>query len=402
MLNFKDLLFTEENEIVKVSIYKYFYKEFNKSELFEVGDFEIKEGTLKINGLDENATIKKFMRFFGKYKKNLRYLLNKNKVVYVDEDLALPLMGLNFLGISDKGSEMIEIKPITNCNIDCSFCSVAEGCSSKKKQDFVIDVDYLIDETNELLDFKQSENMSLWVNPHGEPFLYDKLIDYCSEMLKNKFVKDVHIVTNATLLNKKVIDELIKIQGNKKIILSVSLSSFSEESGKKLMGKNYNLNLVLNNLKYAKDLLNIEITPVWLKGVNDIDIIKIVEFAKENKLKCSIQKFCVNKNGRNPIKEIEWKEFFLDLKELEDKIDYKLTEKLEKLNETKTLPEIVHKNEIVDVEIVGLGRKNEMIGVIESEGMFRSCTVLSYFSNKKRVKCKVVKSKNNLIVVKCF
>jgi len=402
MLNFKDLVFTEENEIIKVIIYQYFYKEFDKSELFELGEFEIKEGSLKIIGLDENATIKKFMRFFGKYKKDLRYILNGNRVVYVDEDLGLPLMGLNFLGITDKGSEMIEIKPITNCNIDCSFCSVAEGCSSKKKQDFVIDVDYLINETNDLLEFKQAKNMSLWVNPHGEPFLYDKLIEYCDEMLKNEFVKEVHIVTNATLLNKKKIDELIKIQGNKKIVLSVSLSSFSEESAKKLMGKNYNLKLVLSNLKYALSKLNIEITPVWLKGVNDNDIGKIVEFAKENKLKCSIQKFCVNKNGRNPVKEIEWKEFFLDLKELEDKINYSLTEKLEKINETKTLPEIVHKNEVVDVEIVGLGRKNEMIGIIEIDGTFRSCTVLSYFSNKKRVKCKVVKSKNNLIVVKCF
>ena len=400
MLNFNDLLFSEEGEIIRVNIYKYFYKEFNKSELFELGDFEIKNNKLTIIGLDKEATAKKFMRFFGKYKKDLIYSINKNKVVYVDEDLGLPLMGLNFFGIVDKGSEMIEIKLITNCNIDCSFCSVAEGCSSKKKQDFVIDVDYLIDETKSLLDFKQADNISLWLNPHGEPLLYDKLVEYCEMMLKDKKIKDIHIVTNATLLNKNLVDELVKVKNNKEIFISVSLSAFSEKSAKKLMGKNYNLKLILDNLKYAKCKLGVEITPVWMKGENDFDIKKIVEFAKENKLKCSIQKFCFNKKGRNPVKEIGWTEFFEDLKQLEEKTDYKLTEELSKLKETKTLDEITHKNEVVDVEIICKGRQNEFLGVIEKNGIFRSCSVLGYFSNKKRVRCKVVKSKNNVIVVK--
>jgi len=72
------------------------------------------------------------MRFFRKYKKDLVYALNGNKAIYVDEDIEMPLIGLNFLGIVDKGSEIIEIKPITNCNLACSFCSVDEGLDQEK------------------------------------------------------------------------------------------------------------------------------------------------------------------------------------------------------------------------------------------------------------------------------
>jgi hypothetical protein len=395
MLNFSDLSFSEQKEIVKVSIYKYFYKEFHRFELAELGDFEIKENKLIIKGFNQHATAKKFMRFFGPYKKDLIYSINKNKAFYVDEDLNIPSIGLNFLGFVDKGTDMIEVKPITNCNINCSFCSVNEGISSSKKQDFVLDLDYLVKGTKALLDFKGTNNISLWINPHGEPLLYDMLVDYCNIIAKDKRIKDIHIVTNATLLNKNIISKLPD-----KTHLSISISAFTDKKAKELMGKNYNINIVLKNIKYAKEKLNVEITPVWIKGLNDYDIKKIIEFCKENNLEISIQKFCFNKKGRNPVKETEWKEFFNNLKLLEKETDYKLTKQLNKIGKTKPLPEIVHRNEVIDVEIICKGRKNDFIGSIKKNNQIRACTVLGYFSNKKRIKAKVIKSKNNIIVVK--
>ena len=125
--------------------------------------------------------------------------------------MELPLIGLNFLGILDKGSEILEIKPITGCNAGCNFCSVNEGFGTNKEIDFVVDKDYLVNETKVLLSFKQTDNISLWLNPHGDPTLYSKLVEYCEEIIGDEHVKDIHIITNGftDVQNKKM-----KILGN--------------------------------------------------------------------------------------------------------------------------------------------------------------------------------------------
>ena len=132
MLSWSDLSFENKEEKVIVTLYKYFYKEFPKKDLEELGEYEIKENKLNIKRLDESASQKKFMRFFRKYKQDLLFKINGNKAIFVDEDMELPLIGLNFLGILDKGSEILEIKPITGCNAGCNFCSVNEGFGTKK------------------------------------------------------------------------------------------------------------------------------------------------------------------------------------------------------------------------------------------------------------------------------
>ncbi|MCK5107893.1 MAG: radical SAM protein, partial [Nanoarchaeota archaeon] len=233
--------------------------------------------------------------------------------------------------------------------------------------------------------------------PHGEPLLYDKLIDYCNIMGQDERIKDIHIVTNATLLTKIFVDALPK-----NTVLPVSLSAFTDESAKNIMGKNYNLKLVLSNIEYAAKKLEVVLTPVLINNLNEEDIKRIIIFAKENKLKISIQKFCFNKNGRNPVKEKTWGEFFKELELLQTEADYPLKEELAKLKETKTFPDIVHKNEIIEVDVICKGRKNDFIGLIEKDNYRFACTILGYFSNKKRIKTKVIQGKNNVIVVKCL
>ena len=153
MLSWSDLSFDKKKNKVIVTLYNYFYKEFSKEELEELGEYEIKENKLNIKRLDESASRKRFMRFFRKYKQDLLFKINGNKAIFVDEDMELPLIGLNFLGILDKGSEILEIKPITWCNAGCNFCSVNEGFGTNKEIDFVVDKDYLVTETKVLLSF---------------------------------------------------------------------------------------------------------------------------------------------------------------------------------------------------------------------------------------------------------
>lgn len=400
MLKFNDLCFSEREGVVRVLVYRYFYKEFSKTRLKkEFGSFYIEDGRFLIEGMENDRCAKKFMRFFAKYKRDLKYSLNKNDAVYVDEDLRLPLMGLNFLGIVDKGTEMIEVKPITNCNLNCSFCSVNEGVSSKKKRDFVVDLEYLIAETNAVLEVKGHKEVGIWINPHGEPLFYDRLFEYCSDMLENKYVKDIHLVTNATLLTKGVVDKFASLGS---VHLSVSLSVFSSDKAREVMGQNYNLTAVIKNIEYAAKKMDVMLTPVWIKGLNDSDIKSIVNYAKEKGMDIAIQKFCNHKRGRNPIKERPWKEFFDNLEKLERETGYKLRHDFSDIKKTKAIPSIMKKGDVEEAEIICKGRGNEYLGVIEKGNQRRALVILGCFSPRRKAKVKILRARNNILVGKCL
>ncbi|MFT4303900.1 MAG: radical SAM protein [Candidatus Woesearchaeota archaeon] len=412
MLKYEDLTFIQEKDKVIVKLYKYFHKEFSTKEILEeLGPYEIKDGKIVLSKYPDERAEKKIMRLIRKYKKDLTYSLNGNKAIFVDEDLGLPMMGLNFLGILDKGSEMLEIKPITNCNADCVFCSVDEGPSSKKSVDFIVDVNYLVDEINKLLHFKDTPGISIWINPHGEPTLYSKLAELCDLTLRINYVKDITIITNGLLLNKALVDKLhqIKTSHSKPIKLSVSISGVSKEMSKKMMGESYNINIVKKNLEYAIEKLEISITPVLLSWMNTDEMIKIIELAQElsknkdkEELRVAIQKFCKNKKGRNPGKEQSWEDFFKELRQIEAKTNYKLLHNFGKIKETPELPTVCKKDEKISVKILCYGRyKHNRLGIFETPLGNRAVAVIGCNPEKGIVKTKVIQSKHNMIVAKC-
>ncbi len=403
MLKYDELKFEEVDGNVKIVVYDFFYKVFSKDELErEIGEFKMVGGNIQIGNLDKSRCEKKVMRFFRKYKGDLNYSINKKKVIYVDEDLGLPLVGLNFIGIVDKGSEILEIKPITGCNADCNFCSVGEGLSSMKKRDFVVDKDYLVKETINLLEFKKVEGMSIWINPHGEPTLYSKLVEYCDEVLDSGYVKDVHIITNGVLFGKKIVDELFAISKKRGKEVNVSFSISSLENEGEIMGRMFNAGLVIKNIEYAIKKLKVILTPVWIYGINDEEIKKLVKFAENKKIKISIQKFCKNKYGRNPIKEISWEKFFKDLKDLESEMGVKLTQPLTKLKQTKQLPLLCKKGDQIEVERICRGKGDEILGVLNQGNQNRAVVLFGCSSLKKKIKGKVLKNKYNITVAKCI
>ncbi len=428
MLLYEDIVWTETEDGARGSVYKYFFRDFSSAEIEEeLGPYTITDGELHIREYSEERNARKVVQFFRRFKKDLTYKLNGNPAVYVDEDLELPLIGLNFLGILDKGSEILEIKPITNCNADCSFCSVNEGPSSDKEIDFVVDVDYLINETRSLLAFKGAKNMQLWINPHGEPTLYSELGHYCERMLADEHVSKIHIITNGMLLRKPLVDTLYEIAqaSGKRIELSVSMSALSTGAEEKsrvnkeglplsqlMMGKSYNLSLVLKNLEYAVDKLPMMITPVLVQGMNDNEMKGLIEFSKalssqssleENKeVGIMIQKFCKNKHGRNPVKEGDWDSFFTTLNGLEKDLNVKLTGELGKIQETKQHAIPVEKKKMIKVRVVSPGRYHKnRLGILESEDGDRAVVLFNCRNDKGIVKAKVIQNKYNMIVATC-
>jgi uncharacterized protein len=408
MLKLNDISFLEQKDYVRVSVYSQFYVDIYKKDLKEsLGEYIIKNNKLTLLK-DSDNTEKKFLRFFSQYKRNLIYKLNNNKAIYIDEDSRLPLIGLNFIGIVDKGSDMLEVKPITNCNANCSFCSVDEGRSSKKVIDFVIDCDYLSDEVKSLLHFKAVNGISIWINPHGEPTLYSKLPELVEKLINDAYVKDISIITNGLLFTKELVDKLVKLKehSNKEIKIAFSISTLDNNS-KELMGDNYDCNIILKNLKYASEKLFVSITPVLLSWMNEDQVEEIIRLSQKlteqgNSIKVQIQKFCANKRGRNPIKEESWDDFSKRLSKLQEKTGYNLIEDLGNIKQTPELPKICDKGDIIKVKVLFPGRyKNEKIGLYETPNGSRSVLILGCNIEQGSVKASVIVDKYNMITAKC-
>ncbi|MFX1454170.1 MAG: radical SAM protein, partial [Promethearchaeota archaeon] len=74
-----------------------------------------------------------------------------NTVQYVDEISGIPLYGVDFIGVIDRGTNVIELKPLTLCNLKCKYCFVSAGDYS---HNFIVDPDYLIKKVEELIEVK--------------------------------------------------------------------------------------------------------------------------------------------------------------------------------------------------------------------------------------------------------
>ncbi len=74
-----------------------------------------------------------------------------DKIQYVDKTSNVPLMGVDFLGIIDRGTNVIELKPITLCNLKCKYCFVNSG---NYDTNFIVDSNYLVEKVLDIVRIK--------------------------------------------------------------------------------------------------------------------------------------------------------------------------------------------------------------------------------------------------------
>ena len=150
VLAFENFTFEEFPDNVRFWFLKHFYFDIPKSDIESISDFNISDDKEHIEFFDisEKSAENKLFRFIEFGLNNLYNSINNsnNKTIYVHRDSGIPLIGSRIFGIVDRGSNMLEVKPMTSCNINCIFCSVDEGISSKKVVDFVVEKDYLVSE----------------------------------------------------------------------------------------------------------------------------------------------------------------------------------------------------------------------------------------------------------------
>lgn len=160
------------------------------------------------------------------------------------------------------------------CNFNCYFCH-REGISQNKKT--LLDVDdicYIYENANKKLGF---DTMTI---SGGEPLLVKNIVDIARSLYERGC--KTTIVTNGSLLNKNF--EIGKYISK----INISLHTLEEKEYEKIVGKEDQFNVVINNIKeFRKMYPNIEINLNYalIKKENLIDELnQIIGFATENKL----------------------------------------------------------------------------------------------------------------------
>ena len=297
----------------------------------------------------------------------------KRALVRIGTDVDIPLVGAIAFGIIDRGTNVLQIRPTSLCPLSCPFCSTDAGpCSRHRAAEYVVDLDLMLDWVAWLVRFKGSKGVEAHIDTVGEPATYPQLVDLVQGLADIPGVDVISMQTNGVLLDERAVEEL-EAAGLARINLSIH--ALDPDLAKKLAGtENYDLEAVLSLAKaIANSKIDLLITPVWIPGMNDGEIPRLIEFAKSIGAgrrwpPLGIQKYLAHKRGRRPrgVMPMSWRAFYGALRALEERYGIKLILRPEDFGMFKTalLPSPFSPGEVVKVEITAPGwLKGEMTGV---------------------------------------
>ena len=398
-LEFEDLRFEEKEDTVRVHFMNLFYADVDRKAIERIGPYKVEGKKIMFSKASEARARRKLMQLLSGSFSSLKNKIAKKDSFYIHQNSGIPLMGTNYFGIIDRGTNLIEIKPITSCNLGCIFCSVDEGPKSRRKVDFVIEKDYMMQELRKLIEFKKNDSIDAHINSQGEPLLYADIVPLVADIAKIKAVKMISIDTNGVLLNRQLVDRLADAGLTR---INLSLHALDQKLADTLYGSPYPLKHVLEIARYIPKKMDLILTPVWLPGFNDEEIMKLANFAREigagkNGPAIGIQNFMPYRFGRNPTEPVSLDIFFKRMQELEKKHGLKLLFEAKDFSIEKCpeYPKPFKKGQLIEAEIVLQGRlPGEMLAVARE----RLISVPNCDRKEGSVRLRIRRTKHNVFL----
>jgi uncharacterized Fe-S cluster-containing radical SAM superfamily enzyme len=312
---------------------------------------------------------------------------------HITEESGIPLIGSLYFGIIDRGTSLLQVRPSCGCNLNCPFCSVDAGPDSKTRAtSYEVEMEYLLGAVQEIARFK-GNGVECHIDSPGEPLMYQRLPELVSALREIGEVTAISLQTNGTLLDAKKIAALESAGLDR---INLSLHALDPEIAKMLAGADW---FDIDRLKesaraVAASKIDLLIAPVYIPGINDDEIPKLIRFAP-----LGIQKFEHYRYGRSPkgVKAQSWWQFYnRSLRPWEKEFGLKL-----ELNPARDfgtvrrpfVPLAFDKGEKVTVEIRAPGWiHGEMLGVARNR-------VVSVYNCEKQagnVRVKIVSTKHNI------
>ncbi|MEM1673393.1 MAG: radical SAM protein [Candidatus Bathyarchaeia archaeon] len=329
------------------------------------------------------------------------------EVFEISEDI--PLLGCIAFGLIDRGTNVIQVRPITTCPLSCIFCSTDAGPASKSRfTEYIVPVDYLLKAFKKIVAFKGCRGIEAHIDTVGDPITYPRIVDLVSGLSQIEGVEVISMQTHGSTLTEKLIDELSDAGLTR---INISLDALDVKLARLLSGTDWYDPLRIVELMRHTVLntkIDLLIAPVWVPGVNDSEMVKIIKLAIDlgagKKFPpLGIQKYLAHKRGRRVkgVKPMGWGEFYNRLRKWEVEFGVKLVLRPEDFGIHKRLsvPIPYRRNEVIRVEVVGPGwLKGELLAV--DLNRMRSITLV----NAKgvpvgtKLKARIISSKDNIFV----
>jgi uncharacterized Fe-S cluster-containing radical SAM superfamily enzyme len=273
-----------------------------------------------------------------------------------------PLMGAVFIGVIDRGTNVVQVRPTTLCPLSCVFCSVDAGPRSRWRQAefYVGSPSWLAEWVSRVAELKGGQVEAL-IDGVGDPFAYPKLVELVETLKRSPGVRWVAVETHGWSLNPKLIRMLEKAGLDR---INLSIDTLNPEKAVVLSGSPwYDVRRVVRMAEFIVKETNIDlhVTPVWVPGLNDNDIIDVIEWAYrigagKRWPPATIQKYERHRYGRKPpgVRELSWREFWERLKEIERRTGLRVTWTIEEwgMKKAPRIPEPLKRGSKVRVEIV--------------------------------------------------
>ncbi len=322
------------------------------------------------------------------------------KHYHITRSSGIPLIGTNNFGIIDRGTNLLQIRPVSGCVLDCIFCSVDEGKSSKKNATYSVEPDYLLDYAERIVDYKETNDIEYHIDGMGEPLIYEDIVPLIKGLRNINGVRNVSMQTHGTILTSELIKDLEKAGLSQ---LNLSINSMNIKLCRELSNtQSYDLEHVKRMAELVSESkINLMITPLIVPSYNAEEIPEIIMFAKKIGASLGIQKYMHEKLGRKVrVKEWSWKKFTRQMKKYEKKYGVKLLLKKKDFNihKCKSIPIKFKKGEKIKGRIVMEGwLKNERIITCRD----RCITVFNTYNKiNETIHAKIVRTKHGIYLAK--
>ncbi len=332
--------------------------------------------------------------------------MQQRKLVEVPADW--PLVGCIAFGIIDRGTNLIQVRPSSSCPLSCIFCSTDAGPSSRNRQaEYVVDLDHIIKWFKIVAKAKRSKSLEAHIDTVGDPLTYPKIADLVHKLSEIPKVSVISLQTHGSLLSYRMISDL-EAAGLSRINLSID--ALDPKLARKLAGtQHYDLEHVLKMAEaISNSKIDLLIAPVWVPGLNDQEIPKIIEYALKIGAgkrwpPLGIQKYVVHKYGRKPkgVRPMTWYKFYKELRKLEERFKVKLVLKPDDFGIAKDarIPLSFKKGEKIRVRVIGIGwLRGEKLAVDVRQERLITLVKASNIEVGSTVLAKILACKDNIYV----
>ncbi|ABL78060.1 radical SAM protein [Thermofilum pendens] len=322
----------------------------------------------------------------------------------------LPLVGHLAFGIVDRGTNLLQIRPTSFCPLSCVFCSVDAGPrSTRRLTEFLVDHEYLVSWFVDVAKAKGLDKAHAYIDAVGDPLTYGRIIELVRLLSSTGVAESITIETHGALLTRELVDKLADA-GLTRINLSVD--ALDPSLARTLAGTPwFDVNRVISVAEYIASSTDIDllIAPVWVPGVNDSEIPRIIEWALrigagKRVPPLGIQKYEEHKYGRKPpgVKPMKWHEFYSKLEVWEKEYGVRLRIRPEDfgIRKARALPLAFRKGEKATVSVVYWGwLKGQWLGVARN----RVITIVGVPGAPpigRKVKVRMLRTRSNIYVAR--